>query len=80
MNEDDTTSSSRIFVKIMIQEVVTGSMGLPTLSERFADPEIKAVSTGTLSLDYPKPRGTPSSALRVSGLVPLLKTCVSISR
>ena len=38
MNEDDTTSSSRIFVKIMMQEV-TESMDLPTLSERFADPE-----------------------------------------
>ncbi|KAH9010299.1 hypothetical protein EDB85DRAFT_2052377 [Lactarius pseudohatsudake] len=42
MNEDDTTSSSRIFVKIMMQEV-TESMGLPTLKERFEDPEIKAV-------------------------------------
>ncbi|KAH9174192.1 hypothetical protein EDB89DRAFT_2241807 [Lactarius sanguifluus] len=42
MNEDDTTSSSRIFVKIMMQEV-TESMGLPTLKERFADPEIKAL-------------------------------------
>ena len=68
-NEDDTT-----------KEVVTGSMGLPTLSERFADPEIKAMCTGMLSLDYPKPRGSLSSTLRVSGLVPLLKTCVSISR
>ncbi|KAH9038970.1 hypothetical protein EDB85DRAFT_1931444, partial [Lactarius pseudohatsudake] len=42
VNEDDTTSSSRIFVKIMIQEV-TESMGLPTLKERFADQEIKAL-------------------------------------
>ncbi|KAH8991148.1 hypothetical protein EDB86DRAFT_2831003 [Lactarius hatsudake] len=42
MNEDDTTSSSRIFVKIMMQEV-TESMGLPTLKDRFADPEIKAL-------------------------------------
>ncbi|KAI0274418.1 MIF4G-domain-containing protein [Russula aff. rugulosa BPL654] len=53
MNEDDTTSSSRIFVKIMMQEV-TESMGLPTLKERFADPEIKALCTGMFPLDNPK--------------------------
>ena len=53
MNEDDTTSSSRIFVKVMMQEV-TESMGLPTLKERFSDPEIKAQCTGMLPLDNPK--------------------------
>jgi hypothetical protein len=53
MNEDDTTSSSRIFVKIMMQEV-TESMGLPTLKERFADPEIKALCAGMFPLDNPK--------------------------
>ena len=53
MNEDDTTSSSRIFVKIMMQEV-TESMDLPTLSERFADPEIKTLCTGMFPLDNPK--------------------------
>ena len=53
MNEDDTTSSSRIFVKIMMQEV-TESMGLPTIKERFADPEIKALCSGMFPLDNPK--------------------------
>lgn len=53
MNEDDTTSSSRIFVKIMMQEV-TESMGLPTLKERFADPEIKTLCAGMFPLDNPK--------------------------
>jgi pre-mRNA-splicing factor CWC22 len=53
MNEDDTTSSSRIFVKIMMQEV-TESMGLPVLKERFADSEVKAISTGMFPLDNPK--------------------------
>lgn len=53
MNEDDTTSSSRIFVKIMMQEV-TESMGLPTLKERFTDPEVKALCTGMFPLDNPK--------------------------
>jgi pre-mRNA-splicing factor CWC22 len=53
MNEDDTTSSSRIFVKIMMQEV-TESMGLPTIKERFADPEIKTLCSGMFPLDNPK--------------------------
>ena len=53
MNEDDTTSSSRIFVKIMTQEV-TESMGLTTLKERFSDPEIKELCTGMFPLDNPK--------------------------
>ncbi|KAH9967975.1 MIF4G-domain-containing protein [Russula dissimulans] len=53
MNEDDTTSSSRIFVKIMMQEV-TESMGLSALKERFADPEIKTLCTGMFPLDNPK--------------------------
>ncbi|KAF7330936.1 Pre-mRNA splicing factor [Mycena venus] len=40
INEDDTTSSSRIFVKIMMTEM-TESMGLKTVAERFKDPEIR---------------------------------------
>jgi pre-mRNA-splicing factor CWC22 len=40
INEDDTTSSSRIFVKIMMQEMMEG-MGLKTLAEKFKDPEVK---------------------------------------
>ena len=40
INEDDTTSSSRIFVKIMMQEMMEG-MELKTLAERFKDPEVK---------------------------------------
>jgi pre-mRNA-splicing factor CWC22 len=53
MNEDDTTSSSRIFVKIMMQEV-TESMGLPAIKERFADNEIRALCNGMFPLDNPK--------------------------
>jgi pre-mRNA-splicing factor CWC22 len=52
MNDDDTTSSSRIFVKIMMQDV-TESMGLPSLKERFADPEIRALCSGMFPLDNP---------------------------
>lgn len=42
INEDDTTSSSQIFVKIIMQEVME-SMGLPTLKECFLDPKVKAL-------------------------------------
>jgi len=62
MDEDDTTSSSRIFVKIMMQEVPEG-MGLPTLKERFSDPEIKGLCTGMFPLDNPKKHALPYQLL-----------------
>lgn len=53
MNEDDTTSSSRIFMKILLQEV-NEQMGLKTLTERFKDPEITESCRGMFPLDNPK--------------------------
>ncbi|KAF8432462.1 MIF4G-domain-containing protein [Boletus edulis BED1] len=53
MNEDETTSSSRIFVKIMMQEMME-SMGLKTLAERFKDEEVKAASREMFPMDNPK--------------------------
>ena len=53
MNEDDTTSSSRIFVKIMFQELVE-SMGLKTVAERFKDPDVKQYCHGLFPMDNPK--------------------------
>ncbi|EAU81980.2 pre-mRNA-splicing factor CWC22 [Coprinopsis cinerea okayama7 len=53
MNEDDTTSSSRIFIKILMQEMME-SMGLATLKERFQDPEIKHACAGMFPTDIPK--------------------------
>jgi pre-mRNA-splicing factor CWC22 len=53
INEDDTTSSSRIFIKIMMQEVME-SMGLKNLAERFKDPEVKHASAGMFPMDNPK--------------------------
>ncbi|KAF8177606.1 MIF4G-domain-containing protein [Pholiota molesta] len=53
INEDDTTSSSRIFVKIMMQEMME-SMGLKTLAERFKDPEVKQGCAGMFPMDIPK--------------------------
>lgn len=53
MNEDDTTSSSRIFTKIMFGEVVE-AMGLKTVAERMKDPEVKKSTAGMFPMDNPK--------------------------
>jgi pre-mRNA-splicing factor CWC22 len=45
INEDDTTSSSRIFIKILMGEM-TESMGLKALAERFKDEEVKKLCEG----------------------------------
>jgi pre-mRNA-splicing factor CWC22 len=53
LNEDDTTSSSRIFVKILFQEMV-GFMGLPMLKDRFAEPSMQMYYSGMFPLDDPR--------------------------
>ncbi|OJT13434.1 Pre-mRNA-splicing factor CWC22 [Trametes pubescens] len=53
LTEDDTTSSSRIFIKIMFNEV-TESMGLKTVAERFKDPEVRMSCRGMFPMDNPK--------------------------
>ncbi|EIW85536.1 MIF4G-domain-containing protein [Coniophora puteana RWD-64-598 SS2] len=53
MNEDDTTSSSRIFIKIMTQEMME-SLGLATLAERFKDDEVRIACAGMFPKDNPK--------------------------
>lgn len=53
LTEEDTTSSSRIFVKIVLTEMQE-SMGLKVLKERFADEEVKSACAGMFPLDNPK--------------------------
>lgn len=53
INEDDTTSSSRIFVKIMASEMME-AMGLKVLKERFSDPDVKRGCEGMFPMDNPK--------------------------
>ncbi|GAA5905049.1 U2-type spliceosomal complex subunit CWC22 [Sporobolomyces salmoneus] len=53
MNEDDTTSSSRIFVKIMFQEIIEG-MGLVKLKERFKEDQLQPFLGNIFPLDNPK--------------------------
>jgi pre-mRNA-splicing factor CWC22 len=53
MNEEETTSSSRIFVKILMQEM-TEEMGIAKLVERFAIPELRPAFAGMFPMDNPK--------------------------
>ena len=46
-------SSSRIFFKIMMQEMMEG-MGLKTLTERFKDPEVKRGCEAMFPMDVLK--------------------------
>ncbi|UYV71636.1 CWC22 [Cordylochernes scorpioides] len=52
LNEDDTTSSSRIFIKILFQELCE-FMGLPKLNERVKDPTLSAFE-GLFPRDNPR--------------------------
>ena len=45
LNEEETTSSSRIFIKIMFQEL-SEYMGLPRLNERIKDPYVPGTGGG----------------------------------
>lgn len=53
VNEDETTSSSRIFLKIMMGEIME-SMGLKILAERFKDEEVRRACVGMFPMDIPK--------------------------
>ena len=53
----------------MMQEV-TVSLGLPTLKERFGDPEIKALYTGMFPLNNPK---NMHYSIIVGGRVPVFR-------
>ncbi len=53
MNEEDTTSSSRIFVKILFQEIQQ-QLSLKTLAERFSEPSLQEHWQGLFPKDNPK--------------------------
>lgn len=50
LNEEDTTSSSRIFIKILFEELMA-SMGQKTLVERLKDPMLQDSLTGIFPTD-----------------------------
>lgn len=53
LNEDETTSSSRIFIKIMMQEMVE-EMSLAKVAERFRIPDLAPAFAGLFPMDNPK--------------------------
>lgn len=53
LNEDDTTSASRIFIKVLFQEL-SEYLGLPKLNDRLKDPTLQPYFEGLLPRDNPK--------------------------
>ncbi|XP_047545025.1 pre-mRNA-splicing factor CWC22 homolog [Vanessa atalanta] len=53
LNEEDTTSSSRIYIKILFQELAE-YMGLKKLNDRLKDPTLQQAFSGVFPRDNPK--------------------------
>ncbi|OQV17807.1 Pre-mRNA-splicing factor CWC22-like protein [Hypsibius exemplaris] len=53
LNEEDTTSSSRIFIKIMFQEIAE-YLGMVSLIQRIRDPALQEAFEGLFPRDNPK--------------------------
>jgi hypothetical protein len=53
MNEEETTSSSRIFVKILLQEM-TEELGVKKLAARFGEPTMQGAYQNVFPIDNPK--------------------------
>lgn len=53
LNEEDTTSSSRIFIKILIEDLAQG-VGMKNLSERLKSNDLQPALTGLFPTDNPK--------------------------
>ena len=53
LNEDDTTSSSRIFIKILVQDIVE-ALGMGEVQKRFKDDLMKANFQGIFPTDNPR--------------------------
>ncbi|KAJ9214966.1 hypothetical protein DTO166G4_3558 [Paecilomyces variotii] len=53
LNEEETTSSSRIFIKILFQDLAE-SLGLPKLRERFQDEILRPSFEGIFPTDNPR--------------------------
>jgi pre-mRNA-splicing factor CWC22 len=53
LNEDETTSSSRIFIKILFQDLAE-ALGMPKLQERLRDEIIRASFEGIFPTDNPR--------------------------
>ncbi|WPG97446.1 Hypothetical protein R9X50_00022100 [Acrodontium crateriforme] len=53
LNEEETTSSSRIFIKILIEDLAQG-VGMKTMTEKFRDDSLQPALVGIFPTDDPK--------------------------
>ncbi len=53
LNEEETTSSSRIFLKILVQDLAE-ALGMKTLQERLRDPILRSHFEGLFPMDNPR--------------------------
>ncbi|KAF2858729.1 MIF4G-domain-containing protein [Piedraia hortae CBS 480.64] len=53
LNEEETTSSSRIFIKILVEELASG-MGIKALAEKLKSEELQPALAGIFPTDIPK--------------------------
>ncbi|KAJ2906859.1 hypothetical protein MKZ38_010357 [Zalerion maritima] len=53
LNEEETTSSSRIFIKILFQDIAE-EVGMPKLQERMKDQDLRPILSGLFPKDNPK--------------------------
>lgn len=53
LNEEETSSSSRIFIKILFEDLV-GALGIRSLADRLKDPELQSSLEGLFPKDNPK--------------------------
>ena len=53
LNEDETTSSSRIFIKILFQDLAE-ALGMPKLQARFKDDMLRSSFEGIFPVDEPR--------------------------
>uniref|UniRef100_A0A8C6LQI4 Pre-mRNA-splicing factor CWC22 homolog n=1 Tax=Nothobranchius furzeri TaxID=105023 RepID=A0A8C6LQI4_NOTFU len=79
MSEDTTTSSSRIFVKILFQELCA-YMGLPKLNQRLKDSTLQSFFEGLFPRD--NPRNTRFAinfftSIGLGGLTPSISHCMT---
>ncbi|CAI4211791.1 unnamed protein product [Parascedosporium putredinis] len=74
MTEDATTSSSRIFVKILFQEI-SEELGMPKLAAQMKDPLLQPSLEGLFPTTSLATSGSPSTTLPVSAWVCSLRRC-----
>lgn len=79
LNEDETTSSSRIFIKILFQAMAE-EMGMPKLRARLNDGALQPSFEGIFPGTWPATFASPSTTLPASAWGPSPRRCASTCR